>query len=57
MKITVIDDLLERRKAIESCLHQLFKKPYRYKSLCIEEFFSVITCICFIGRERRNCYD
>lgn len=40
MKIAIIDDLVECRNDIQSCLHRFFSKHYVEESIHIEEFIS-----------------
>lgn len=40
MKIAIIDDLVECRDDIQSCLHRFFSKHYVEESIHIEEYIS-----------------
>lgn len=54
MKIAIIDDLIECRKDIESCLHKFFKKHYVDENIYIEEYSSGENFLCSF---QKSAYD
>lgn len=54
MKIAIIDDLVECRNAIQSCLYRFFSKHYVEEFIHIEEFISGED---FLSIFRKDSYD